>query len=136
MSEVDTAAKVVEEPVEAAVEEEKAPETTEAETSANDKASDEQPTEGAKSNEAEKPVSQMLKTTGKIDQTDHSKNIKFDASVLPVTDDPSKIRNQVNVHISRHFYLCTFANQFFIVLFRSSSTLVTAIYLMTSTCGS
>lgn len=37
----------------------------------------------------------MLKTTAKIDQENHSQNVKSDPNSLPETDDPNLIRGQV-----------------------------------------
>ncbi len=37
----------------------------------------------------------VLKTTAKIDPKNHSANRKYDPSVLPESDDPQIIRNQV-----------------------------------------
>lgn len=42
-----------------------------------------------------KPAGDMLKTKNRIDHKNRSSNRKFDPSVLPETDDPEKIRNQV-----------------------------------------
>ncbi|KAK4193852.1 La protein [Podospora australis] len=42
----------------------------------------------------------LLKTTAKINHEDHRKNRKYDPSVLPETDDPDKIRAQVEFYFS------------------------------------
>lgn len=39
----------------------------------------------------------MLKTSAREDQYDRSKNSKYDPSILPETDDPVLIRNQVGL---------------------------------------
>lgn len=44
---------------------------------------------------AEDKSQPMLKTTAKIDQENHSQNVKSDPSSLPETDDPNLIRGQV-----------------------------------------
>ena len=52
------------------------------------------------------PPEGMLKTTGRAVSNDHKKNIKFDPSSLPETDDPDKIRAQVRetAHVSIPMY--------------------------------
>lgn len=47
--------------------------------------------------DSSKPTSGMLKTKGQINYKDIKANNKFDASVLPETDDPAKIRAQVPI---------------------------------------
>ncbi|KAK3688563.1 La domain-containing protein [Podospora appendiculata] len=42
----------------------------------------------------------LLKTTATINREDYKKNRKYDASVLPETDDPTKIRAQVEFYFS------------------------------------
>lgn len=47
---------------------------------------------------AEDKSQPMLKTTAKIDQENHSQNVKSDPSSLPETDDPNLIRGQVEYY--------------------------------------
>ncbi|KAK0715800.1 hypothetical protein B0H67DRAFT_250815 [Lasiosphaeris hirsuta] len=42
----------------------------------------------------------LLKTTAKIDRTDYKNNRKYDPSTQPVTDDPDKIRAQVEFYFN------------------------------------
>ncbi|KAK1766845.1 La protein [Phialemonium atrogriseum] len=64
---------------------------SEANGSNDDKAKD------GKTDEA-KVSGDMLKTKARIDHKNRSSNRKFDPSVLPETDDPDKIRNQVEFY--------------------------------------
>ena len=75
-----------------------------------------------------KPSGDMLKTKARIDHKNRSSNRKFDPSVLPETDDPDKIRNQV---LSSGHATSYQANP----MFRLSSTLEIAISPLISTCG-
>jgi len=40
----------------------------------------------------------VLKTSARADLEDFSKNVKFDPSLLPISDDPKEIRGQVCAH--------------------------------------
>ncbi|GAB1318913.1 RNA-binding La domain protein [Madurella fahalii] len=51
-------------------------------------------------NGADQTAGGMLKTRGQIDRQDFKKNRKYDPSTQPVTDDPVKIRNQVEFYFS------------------------------------
>ncbi|CZT00531.1 related to RNA-binding protein La1 [Rhynchosporium graminicola] len=42
----------------------------------------------------------VLKTSAQVDWKDHRKNSKYDPSILPTTDDPAKIRAQVEFYFS------------------------------------
>lgn len=65
-----------------------------------DDAAAEQSTEETQEPQAAKAddKTKLLKTTGTIDRTDHRKNRKYDPSILPETDDPVKIRAQVEFY--------------------------------------
>jgi hypothetical protein len=72
----------------------------------------------------------VLKTSAREDHKDRSKNSKYDPSVLPDTDDPQLIRNQVTFRTSQGYPI--FTNT---VFKRSSSTLATATFRRTISCG-
>ena len=48
----------------------------------------------------------VLKTTAKQDWDDHKNNSKYDPSILPTTDDPVKIRAQVDSCIALLLHPC------------------------------
>ncbi|KAL2142738.1 hypothetical protein VTI28DRAFT_755 [Corynascus sepedonium] len=51
-------------------------------------------------NDEEKKAANVLKTTAKINHKDFKKNRKYDPTTQPVTDDPAKIRAQVEFYFS------------------------------------
>jgi lupus La protein len=88
--------------------------------------------DGAQADDADEKTKSsggMLKTKARVDHKNSAANSKYDPSVLPDTDDPEKIRNQVcpNDYAAPP----SLANP----LSRLSSTLATPIFLMINTCG-
>lgn len=73
--------------------EDKAAETTDA-----TKAESDEKAQAVKAEEAK--AAALLKTTAKIDRTDFKNNRKYDPSTQPVTDDPDKIRAQVEFYFN------------------------------------
>ncbi|KAF6838008.1 RNA-binding la domain protein [Colletotrichum musicola] len=53
-----------------------------------------------KTEEESEKKDNVLKTTAQIDAKDHSKNVKFDASVLQESQDPVEIRKQIEFYLS------------------------------------
>ena len=70
----------------------------------------------------------ILKTSAPMDEKDYSKNVKYDPSVLPESDDAYEIRKQVSPDNNLLALALTFIS-------RLISTLVIATFRATSTCS-